>query len=278
MTTWDGAPAPPAARIGVAGWILAAARGGPIGAVVFGGLALLLAVRAVERPLHGLHRPWTPWITVAVCRAALALLGLRRDVTGAPDAGAVVANHVSWLDIFVLNAGGPTYFVAKSEVASWPGIGWLARATGTVFVVRAPREAAAQRAVLQARLAAGHRLCFFPEGTSTDGRRVLPFKTTLFAAFLSDGPVARTIQGASLAYHAPPGAPAAFYGWWGAMGFAESLARTLAVPRHGRVAVTYGPPRRAGSDRKALARALEADVRSALAAEGIAGAISEGAR
>ena len=96
----------------------------------------------------------------------------------------VVANHASWLDIFALNAPQRIYFVSKDEVRDWPGIGWLARATGTVFIARKSREAGVQARLFETRMAAGHRLLFFPEGTSTDGRRVLPFKTTLFAAFL----------------------------------------------------------------------------------------------
>jgi 1-acyl-sn-glycerol-3-phosphate acyltransferase len=251
----------------VAGWSRAAARGAALLVVNAGGLLLLLLLRLLERPLCGARRPVTPWITQGVCRTALLILGLRREVRGAimRHPGAVVANHVSWLDIYVLNAGKRIYFVAKSEVAAWPGIGWLARATGTVFIRRDPREAAAQRALLEGRLAVGHRLLFFPEGTSTDGRRVLPFKTTLFEAFRGDGTEA-WVQPVTLAYHAPEGEAASFYGWWGAMPFERNLLRMLAAPRHGRVVVTYHAPLRAAehADRKALARSAEEAVRSGL--------------
>ena len=274
MTRWDGAPRRPAARIGPGGWLRVALRGSAMGTVVFGGLVLLLALRVLERPLFGARRPATPWITVGVCRAALAILGLRRAVHGRPLAhpGAMMANHASWLDVFVLNAAAPIYFVAKAEVAGWPGVGWLARATGTVFVLRRRGEAARQRDALGARLAAGHVLCVFPEGTSTDGRRVLAFKTTLFAPLLEAGarePLA--VQGVTVAYHPPPGAPAAFYGWWGDAGFGASLLEMLAAPCHGAVGVRYHPPQqvREAADRKALARAVEAEVRAGFAAEGI---------
>ena len=278
MKAWDGAPPEPAGPFGAAGWARVVLRGAPLAVVVAGGLLCLLSLRLIERPIHGPHRPWTPWITVAVCRAALRILGLERRCDGTPlrVGGAMVANHVSWLDIFVLNAGGPLYFVAKSEVAAWPAIGWLARATGTVFVVRAPREAPAQRAMFEARLRAGHVLCFFPEGTSTDGRRVLPFKTTLFAAFLAEGLRERSrVQAVSLVYRSADPSRPAFYGWWGAMGFAESLLKVLAAPRQGTVAVQYHEPRAVAeaSDRKALARRLEGDVRSRLAAFGISGTV-----
>ena len=145
----------------------------------------MAALRLIERPMHGLSRPWTPFITQWVCRSAFVILGMRHEVVGArmAEKGAVVANHSSWLDIFALNARKRIYFVSKSEVANWPGIGLLAKITGTVFIARDPRQARLQQEIFEARLLAGHKLLFFPEGTSTDGFRVLPFKTTLFQAF-----------------------------------------------------------------------------------------------
>ena len=265
--TWDDAPRPVASPLTVRDWLRVARRAVPMTLVVTLGLILLLAIRLVERPLCGLRRPVSPWVTQGVCRAELRLLGLRRDVRGAVmrGTGAVVANHGSWLDIFALNASKRIYFVAKSEVSAWPGIGWLARATGTVFIRRDPREAAAQKAVFEERLRAGHRLLFFPEGTSTDGLRVLPFKTTLFAAFFSGGLPDMQVQPVTLVYHAPEGEAASFYGWWGKEDFAGHMLRMLAVRRHGRIEVIYHAPLAVGafSDRKALARAAETVVRTA---------------
>ena len=185
MTTWNEGEYPIEAPLGVQGLIRLAWRGTVLALVTFGCLAVLLLVRLVEKPLFGLRRPWTPFITQFVCQTAFRIIGMRRRVFGTvmPQFGAIVANHVSWLDIFALNASKRIYFVAKSEVAKWPGIGWLARATGTVFINRNPREAALQKQIFQDRLHAGHKLLFFPEGTSTDGKRVLSFKPTLFAAF-----------------------------------------------------------------------------------------------
>ena len=150
---------------------------------------LLLALRLIEWPLFGTARPVTPFITQLVCRLAFPILGLGLTTRGAPmrQKGAVVANHASWLDIFALNAVQRGYFVAKSEVGGWAGIGWLARATGTVFIARKGTEAKRQQALFEQRLRAGHKLIFFPEGTSTDTVRVLPFKSTLFAAFYTHG-------------------------------------------------------------------------------------------
>jgi len=180
--------------------------------------------------------------------------------------GALVANHSSWLDIFALNAGKRIYFVSKSEVANWPGIGWLARATGTVFIARDPKQARAQTRLFEARLGAGHTLLFFPEGTSTDGLRVLSFKSTLFAAFLTDALRERlSIQPVAVVYTAPKGERRRFYGWWGDMGFGPHLIKTLAASGRGAVDVFYLPPHRVAgfTNRKSLARALEDAVRTA---------------
>lgn len=269
MSTWREAEPPPLARIGLPARVFGLLRGAALGAVVFGGLALLLVLRLIERPLFGLGRPLTPWITQGVCRAAFVILGIRYRVSGRPlgRMGAVVANHSSWLDIFALNACQRVYFVAKAEVAGWAGIGWLARATGTVFIRRDLREAAAQKALLEDRLKAGHHLLFFPEGTSTDGRRVLPFKSTLFSAFFSKrlGREMR-VQPVSLIYRAPVGEDPRFYGWWGDMDLAPHLMAVLARRHQGEVEVVFHEPVRVSDfdSRKALAAHCESVVRRAL--------------
>ena len=269
---WDDAPQPSPRTLGARDWLRILRRGVPLTLLLLGGLLLMLLLRLIERPLHGLHRPVTPYITRGVCRGAFTILGMGREVRGPvmEGVGAAVANHVSWLDIFALNASKRIYFVSKAEVSAWPFIGWLARATGTVFIRRDPREANAQRKVFEARLRAGHRLMFFPEGTSTDGRRVLPFKTTLFAAFFSPGLPTMQVQPVTLAYHPPPGAPETFYGWWGDQDFGPHLLQVLACPRHGRVEVIYHAALAVADhpDRKSLARAAEAAVRDGLLAAG----------
>jgi lyso-ornithine lipid O-acyltransferase len=264
--TWDSGVPPVYPAITPLGWLRVALRALALAVLVFGGLAVLLLLRLVERPLCGLDRPVTPRITQFVCRCALLVLGLRLNVTGAPTRarGALVANHSSWLDIFALNAAARVYFVSKSEVARWPGIGWLARATGTVFIERNRARASEQTALFRQRMMAGHRLLFFPEGTSTDGQQVLPFKTTLFESFLS--PELRdtlSIQPVSVIYHAPPGTERRFYGWWGDMSFGAHLLQTLAPARHGRVEVVFHEPLCVADhpNRKALALACENAVR-----------------
>jgi 1-acyl-sn-glycerol-3-phosphate acyltransferase len=237
--------------------------------VILAGVLATLPVRAVERPLHGIGRPWSPRITQWVCRAAFRILRLRYRIEGTPmtGAGAVVSNHVSWLDIFALNARSRVYFVSKSEVSRWPGIGALARLVGTVFITRDARDARAQTALFAERLGAGHRLLFFPEGSSTDGRRVLPFKSTLFQAFFDlSGMLAIQVQPVTVVYRAPDDQDPRFYGWWGDMSFGAHLWQVLGARRQGEVTVVYHPPLdvAAFDDRKTLAVAAYQRVRSGM--------------
>lgn len=268
--TWHSDTTPPPSGPSGLGWLLVLLRAVPLAILVFGGLLVLLVVRLIEYPFFGQRRPITPFITQFVCRTAFLLLGMRYTSEGTPmlGAGAVVANHVSWLDIFALNARKRIYFVSKSEVAGWPGIGWLARATGTVFIQRDRSEVRSQIALFRDRLSVGHKLLFFPEGTSSDGLQVLPFKPALFAAFFD--PALRDtlqMQAASVIYQAPQGQDPRFYGWWGDMDFGPHLLSTLAARAPGAVHVVYHPPVRVADfpDRKALARAMEDQVRAGLA-------------
>lgn len=256
-------------KITPAGWLRVVWRGTILGTITFGCLGLLLLVRLVERPICGLHRPVTPHISQFVCHMAFVILRIEYRVTGQrmTQRGAVVANHSSWLDIFTLNARKRVYFVSKAEVANWPGIGWLARSTGTVFIQRDPRHAKQQKELFEARLTAGHKLLFFPEGTSTDSRHILPFKSTLFAAFLTDSlrPFLH-IQPVTVIYRAPQGADPRFYGWWGDMEFGPHLLKVLAQRKQGSVELVYHPPLKVSDfdSRKDLARACEQAVRSGM--------------
>lgn len=235
-------------------------------------LPLLLLVRLIERPAVGLRRPVSGYIVQGFFRACMAIVGLRLTVRGVPMAlpGAVVANHASWLDIFVLNARHRIVFVSKSEVSGWPVIGYLARAAGTLFIRRDARVAQAQTSALEARLLAGQQLVFFPEGTSTDGLRVLAFKPTLFQAFFAPGLAERVyVQPVTVIYHPPAGEDSAFYGWYGDMDFAPHAAQVFAAQRGGRVELVYHRPLHVAEfdNRKALAAKAEQMVRSAMPLE-----------
>ncbi|MFU1476872.1 lysophospholipid acyltransferase family protein [Roseovarius sp. C7] len=267
--TWDGDGEDTSRPISAGGWLRVVLRAVALVTILLAGVVVKLLLRLVEYPIYREKRPISPWVTKTVCRMALAVMGLRLRVVGQPmkTRGAWVANHASWLDIFVLNAVKTVYFVSKAEVAGWPGIGFLAKITGTLFIARDPRQAKAQTALFVERLKAGHRLVFFPEGTSTDGFRVLPFKTTLFQSFFTDDlRPDMAIQPISVIYHAPPGEGPRFYGWWGDMGFGEHLLKTLSARHRGVVDLRYHAPVKVAdvADRKALARQLEDAVRAGM--------------
>lgn len=268
--TWRGeAPLSPP-RPSALGWVLVVLRGTAVLSVLLIGVLLILPLRAAESLAAGRRRPVTgPWVQ-GVCRLSLWCMGFRWQRRGRPmrGPGAMVANHSSWLDIFALNAAAPVFFVSKAEVAGWPGINILTRVTETHFVTRDPRLARAQAAEFAERTALGHRLLFFPEGTSTDGRRVLPFKPTLFQAFLDPAlPPGLAVQPVSVRYEAPPGRHPAFYGWWGDMDLGPHLLAVLAQPRQGRITVTLHPPVPVtGHDRKTLSAEAERAVRAGFTA------------
>ncbi|MDN5786949.1 1-acyl-sn-glycerol-3-phosphate acyltransferase [Pseudorhodobacter sp.] len=266
MTDWRDAE-PATGPISLRGWVLVILRIVPLATIIYGGLIILILARAIEAPLYGAARPITPYITQGVCKLTLAVMGIKlaRQGKAMRLRGALVANHASWLDIFVLNACDRVYFVAKSEVSAWPGIGWLARATGTVFIARNPAEAKQQQQIFEDRLRAGHRLLFFPEGTSTDSMRVLSFKSTLFAAFFTqDMKSEMYIQPVSLRYISPDGVDPRLYGWFGGMDFGPHFLWILAQPRQGRVEVGFHPPVavHAFKTRKELTAHCEAVIRA----------------
>ncbi len=260
--TWRSDHPPPVTRIGPLGWGLVALRGGAVLMVMLAGLLALALARAVEALTR--NRALSPHVPRIVCRLSLRLVGIRLERSGRfdPAARVMVANHASWLDILVLNAVAPMTFVSKSEVAGWAGIGPLARAAGTLFIARDRKQARHQEAVIRHRLAGGQRLTLFPEGTSTDGLRVLAFKPTLFAALFAAGRHTM-VQPVSIRYLPPLGVDPRFYGWWGAMDFGPHALAVLAQTRRGTVKVVLSPVLDSSdfTDRKALALACEQAVR-----------------
>jgi 1-acyl-sn-glycerol-3-phosphate acyltransferase len=205
------------------------------------------------------------------CAMGVWLCGLRLETSGTPMAqgGARVANHASWADVFVMRAASQIYFVAKAEVRSWPLMGMIGAHTGTVFIERNPRKAQEQKEMFLARLRKGDRLCFFPEGTSSDGRRVLPFKSTLFSAFMEpELAELMWVQPVSVSYRPQTGLAQNFFGWWGEMPFGAHIAQVFGRSVHSRVHVHFHEPVKATDfeDRKALARYCEERVREGHAA------------
>lgn len=146
---------------------------------VLWGVALLLFKVGVDPNQHG-QRDWRiicGWMA-GLCR----ILGLKVKVTGEPTMGPAlfVANHISWHDIVVLQSLAPTGFVAKYEIRDWPLIGWMAHRGATLFIRRGKRESLQQlKDAMTARLQARQNLLIFPEGTTTAGDTVNPFRTRL---------------------------------------------------------------------------------------------------
>ena len=269
QATWRGAdPVVPARPRGFGDWFRVIRRGVPALLILLIGVVLILPLRGVERLFHGRRRPWTGPFVQIICRLVLLCIGIRWRREGVPmqGAGAIVANHSSWLDILTMNAAMPVFFVSKAEVAGWPGVNILTRVTDTHFVVRDPKLARQQAQEFAARIRAGHRLLFFPEGTSTDGRRVLPFKPTLFQGFLDpDLPTALAIQPMTADYVAPNGADPRFYGWWSDMDLGPHALAMLAARRHGQVTIRlHAPIPVRDQTRKSLSAACEAAVRAGL--------------
>ncbi len=170
-------------------WLLAALRLLAVGLHLLSGvLQVALLFRVVSRVRRRLLRQlWS--------RQLLLLLGVRLEPaalnTAGPVAafeGLIVSNHISFVDIFVINALAPAAFVCKEDVAHWPLIGWLCRGTETIFLVRGSRSAAyfAHRQIVS-RLQYGERIAVFPEGTTSIGDRVLPFHGTLFQSAIDAG-------------------------------------------------------------------------------------------
>jgi 1-acyl-sn-glycerol-3-phosphate acyltransferase len=201
-----------------------------------------------------------------VYRGLVRAVGIRIETVGQPCRDhpvLYVANHCSYLDIVALGSQLDASFIAKKEVASWPGIGRMARIAGTVFVERRPRHSRSQRDELSARLQEGRNsLILFPEGTSSDGLGVLPFKSSLFSVAESVGPTL-PVQPVSLAYTRLDGLPLgrgwrSHYAWYGDM----DLWMMLGL---GRVTITvvYHPPVTLAQwgSRKGLAEHCEKAVR-----------------
>lgn len=203
-------------------------------------------------------------------RMGVFLCGLKFEVVGEhmKHGGALVANHVSWLDIFTFHCAARISYVAKAEVRRWPVVGFMANVTGTLFIERRAALAKQHQAALLERLDNGDQLCFFPEGTSTDGRGVKAFKSTLFSAFHTPEMIDHVwVQPATVTYFAPAGEAADFYGWWGDMGFAEHILSIIGRSSGGRVRVTLHDPVKASdfTTRKELAQYCERVVREGLA-------------
>jgi 1-acyl-sn-glycerol-3-phosphate acyltransferase len=221
-------------------------------------------------------------------RLTCRCLGVRRHIRGAPppagSSGLIVANHVSWLDISVLGAERPVCFVAKSEVAGWPVIGFLASLQRTVFIDRSRRASTADVAAqMGARLSDGEAVVLFAEGTTGDGTRILPMRSSLLGAAHEalgkgtdnkgtdkpDGGTDIAIYPLTISYtgfHGMAGGRAerSALAWYGDTELAPHLRMVLAMGAID-VELAWGEPIAMGrkTSRKAATRLAEAAIRKA---------------
>jgi 1-acyl-sn-glycerol-3-phosphate acyltransferase len=212
-------------------------------------------VRGEER-LRGL-------VFSAWARASARILGLRVRAEGAPPRGPclLVANHLGYLDIAVLQSQRDCTFVSMADVKDWPVMGRLARELGTVFVERERRHDAARAArEIEAALRAGRTVVLFPEGRAGDGTAVRPFRLALL------DPAARLgtpVAWAALQYSTPAGHPTAAEAvcWTDDASFGSHLLRLMRLPRI-EVRLAYGDAPIVDADRKRLAKRLEESIRA----------------
>ena len=270
-----------------------------LGPIRFYGTVLLAALAlAVLLPFHVVAVRIGGRSTMKVAqlwqRFVCFLMGIRITVTGKPASDRpllLLSNHNSWLDIPILASVAPVSFVAKQEVAGWPVVGFLARTQRTVFVDRDRRHATgAQADAVAGRLSKGDIMVLFAEGTSSDGNKVLPFRSALVGAAQraianggADGEVA-TVQPVAIAYPKMLGLPLGrqhrpLVAWYGGADLLPHLKRILSEGGVD-VNVVFGPAHRlsARDDRKAvtqeagdLVRRLVAGVNSGRAPEEVLG-------
>lgn len=191
-------------------------------AVAFAAAALVFPA-VPERTRRELDQRWS--------RRLLAILGVRLAAEDAPvlPGTLIVANHVSWLDVVVLRVLCPAAFVAKDELRRWPGLGWLfARGGGALYLKRGSARAAWRlNRVIAANLASGAVVAIFPEGTTTDGSRLLRFYPALFQPAVDR---TRPVQPIAIAYEDGSGRPTEAAAYTGDTPFWTSLASIAAQP------------------------------------------------
>jgi 1-acyl-sn-glycerol-3-phosphate acyltransferase len=187
------------------------------------------------------------------CRRIVRALGIWWTFEGdLPQRGAIVSNHLSYLDILLYSSIQPFVMVAKSEVRHWPGIGWLTKQAGTVYVVRGGDPSTypeVNRAMAEA-YRSGIPVLFFPEGTTTNGAEVLPFKRGLFHSVLNE---AVPLHTAALNYviENGDGSVADDVCWWGDATLLPHITR-LAAMKSVRAKVRFGAAIQERQDRFVL--------------------------
>jgi 1-acyl-sn-glycerol-3-phosphate acyltransferase len=199
------------------------------------------------------------------CGRIVRVLGFRCEVEGRiPFGGAVVSNHLSYLDILLYSSVQPFVMVAKTGVRGWPLLGWLTAQAGTVYVERGggPKTYPAVNAAMAEAYRSGLPVLFFPEGTTTDGASVLPFRRGLFHSVLNNGVSLRTaalrytLEFCAVNRGATVGEDVC---WWGEMGFASHVFAFLGL-RGLRAQIRFGDEVVQRADRFVLSETAQARV------------------
>jgi lyso-ornithine lipid O-acyltransferase len=206
-------------------------------------------------------------------RGIAGILGLKLRIIGQPVATRPVlfiSNHSSWTDVVALGAVLPGCFIAKGDVARWPVISWVAKLGRTIFVSRSRGTVVNEQRELERRLAAGDNIILFPEGTTSDGNRVLPFASTFLT--LAFCPAAPAVQPVTIVYDRLDGLPVTDeerleIAWYADMELAPHFLR-LARRRSFRATILFGGPVPQGlcANRKTLSAALEREIAGTAAA------------
>lgn len=231
-------------------------------------VAMLFLAAAISIPLHYLWRLFrlsSPWPRLFLGTAA-RIAGARVSVSGVPLRRDVfyISNHLSWIDILAIAGASGTAFVAKAEIRTSPLVGWLATLNRTVFVSREDRLGVADQINrLREALADNWAVTVFPEGTTTDGRSLLPFKAPLLAV-LEPPPPGIMVQPVFLDF----GAAGPDIAWIGVEAGKDNAVRVLSRPGNFPLVVNFLEPFSPADfpGRKAIAAQARARIADALAA------------
>jgi 1-acyl-sn-glycerol-3-phosphate acyltransferase len=231
------------AHLAVVGWRLLAialqlAAGVVIAAVIFPFASLSTRLAMAQRWARGMIRA--------------SGVELRVEGDAAAPSALFVANHVSWIDVLALEAFAPAIFVAKLEVRHWPAIGWLAARVGTLFIKRnSGRSLLRVKNCMAEVLLSGRHAMVFPEGTTTDGTQVLPFRSGLLQAAVDAG---CPVQPVALRYLEEEGGPSEAAAFVDGITLCQSIVSLCRSPRTIVHVCVVAPLASAGRTRKALAR------------------------
>ena len=235
--------------------------------VLLGTFLVLLAGRVLLIFAPGLRLRFRRRVFQTASRAMLSLMRVTVRVSGQVPAPPflLVANHLGYLDITVLASVLPCVFVSKAEVRRWPVMGPVCRELGTVFIDRKDlRDIPRALAAMEEAFAQGQGVIFFPEGTSSPGDGVLPFRSPLLALAARSG---HPVHYAALRYRTGEGDPPASQAvcWWGGKPFAPHLVNLLKLSRI-EATLDFAPEPIAETDRKRLAERLREGILERLSA------------